>query len=71
MVLVTNGLEGTTQELIIPMLKYRKNGMGIFIMEMPGSYVYKQPMSSKSQAIYHKVIDYLAAHPKLNLTGLE
>jgi esterase FrsA len=53
------------------MLKYRKNGMGIFIMEMPGSYVYKQPMSSKSQAIYHKVIDYLAAHPKLNLTGLE
>ena len=65
MVLVTNGLEGTTQELIIPMLKYRKNGVGIFIMEMPGSYVYKQPMSSKSQGIYHKVIDYLAAHPKV------
>lgn len=65
MVLVTNGLEGTTQELIIPMLKYRKNGMGIFIMEMPGCYVYKQPMSSKSQAIYHKVIDYLAAYPNV------
>ncbi|MDE2419648.1 MAG: alpha/beta hydrolase [Gammaproteobacteria bacterium] len=65
MVLVTNGLEGTTQELIIPMLKYRKNGVGIFFMEMPGSYVYKQPMSAQSETIYHRVIDYLVAHPKI------
>ncbi len=39
-VLTTNGLEGTVQELAIPQLRYRDSGMAMFLMEMPGSYAY-------------------------------
>lgn len=63
-VLVTNGLEGTVQELLLPLLKYRSTGMATFVMEMPGSYVYRVPMAPRAEGIYRKVIDYLATHPR-------
>ncbi|MCG8917705.1 alpha/beta hydrolase [Actinokineospora sp. PR83] len=65
-VLLTNGLEGTVQELLIPLLRYRNNGLGTFVMEMPGSYVYSQPMSGQSQRIYHQVIDHLVDDPRVD-----
>ena len=65
-VLTTNGLEGTVQELAIPQLRYRDSGMAIFVMEMPGSYAYTDPMSPDSEAVYHRVIDHLAADERLD-----
>lgn len=63
---ITNGLEGTVQELAIPLLKYHDSGMAVFVMEMPGTYAYKKPMSQASEAIYHGVIDSLSKHPRVD-----
>lgn len=65
-VLTTNGLEGTAQELVIPQLRYRDSGMAMFVMEMPGSYAYSDPMRPESEAVYHRVIDHLAADDRLD-----
>jgi esterase FrsA len=65
-VLTTNGLEGTAQELAIPQLRYRDSGMAMFLMEMPGSYAYTDPMRPESEAVYHQVIEHLAADERLD-----
>ncbi|WP_213575753.1 alpha/beta hydrolase [Rhodococcus sp. USK13] len=65
-VLTTNGLEGTAQELAIPQLRYRDSGVAVFLMEMPGSYAYTKPMGPDSEAIYHEVIDHLVADDRLD-----
>jgi len=62
-VLVTNGLEGTLAEALVPLLAYRDSGMGTFVMEMPGTYSYREPLSPASEGVYSKVIDFLTAHP--------
>ncbi len=62
LVIVTNGLEGTVQELVLPLIRYRHSGLALFVMEMPGTYSYRAPMSGASEAIYHRVIDELANH---------
>lgn len=64
--IITNGLEGTVQELAIPLLKYHDSGMAVFIMEMPGTYAYRQPMSPASEDIYHAVIDHLTGHQRID-----
>ena len=64
-VLMTNGLEGSMQELLLPTLKYRKAGLAVVAMEMPGTFAYKQPMSADSEGIYRAVIDQIARHPRL------
>lgn len=64
--IITNGLEGTVQELAIPLLRYHDSGMAVFIMEMPGTYGYRRPMSLASEAIYHAVIDRLSAHDRID-----
>ena len=63
---MTNGLEGTVQEFCIPLRQYIDTGMGTFVMEMPGSYAYKKPMSGASEEIYRAVLDYVAAHPRVD-----
>jgi esterase FrsA len=65
-VLVTNGLEGTLEEVLFPLLAKRDSGLGTFVMEMPGTYSYSTPMSPASEAVYTTVIDYLAAHPRVD-----
>lgn len=65
LVVVTNGLEGTVQELAIPLLRYHDSGLAVFFMEMPGTYAYRQRMSEASEAIYHGVIDQLSQHPRV------
>jgi esterase FrsA len=62
-VLVTNGLEGTLEEALLPLLAYRDAGMGTFVMEMPGTYSYRKPLSLASEGVYSRVIDFLTAHP--------
>lgn len=64
--IITNGLEGTVQELAIPLLKYHDSGMAVFIMEMPGTYAYRRPMSLASEAVYHAVIDNLSGHQRID-----
>ena len=64
--IITNGLEGTVQELAIPLLRYHDSGMAVFVMEMPGTYAYRQPMSEDSEAAYHAVIDKLSRHPRID-----
>ncbi len=65
-VVVTNGLEGTVQELLVPLLRYHSSGLGVLVMEMPGSYAYREPMSPASEALYRRVIDTAAADPRVD-----
>jgi len=66
LLIVTNGLEGTVQELAIPLLRYHDSGMAMFVMEMPGTYAYRKPMSSASEAVYHTVFDQLSRAPRID-----
>ncbi|MEH3055153.1 MAG: alpha/beta hydrolase [Patulibacter minatonensis] len=66
LVIVTNGLEGTVQELLVPLLRYHATGLGVLVMEMPGSYDYAEPMSAASEAIYRQVIDSAVADPRVD-----
>ncbi len=77
LILTTNGLEGTSPELVAPMvdLKIDQRKIAIFVMEMPGTYEYKTPLSLDSHNIYSAVIDYLAAlenidENKISMFGL-
>lgn len=65
-VIVTNGLEGTVQELLVPLLRYHASGLGVLVMEMPGSYAYEQPMSGASEMIYRRVIDTVMGDPRVD-----
>ncbi|ORJ52565.1 alpha/beta hydrolase family protein [Mycobacterium simiae] len=65
-VLVTNGLEGTIEEALFPLLAQRDGGVGTFVMEMPGTYSYREPMSVASEDAYRRVIDFLVAHPAVD-----
>ncbi|MEY4766321.1 MAG: hypothetical protein RI907_2994 [Pseudomonadota bacterium] len=73
--IITNGLEGTVQELAIPLLRYHDSGMAVFIMEMPGTYACTQPLTPASESTYHAVISQLARHPcvdpqRIGLVGI-
>lgn len=68
--IITNGLEGTVQEICIPNLKYQNRGMGMFVMEMPGAYAYKKPMSPASEEIYRGVIDHVAGLPRVDTDNI-
>ncbi|WP_285029615.1 alpha/beta hydrolase [Mycolicibacterium sp. lyk4-40-TYG-92] len=65
-VLITNGLEGASQEVAIPILKYRHNGMAVVTMEMPGTYAYRKPLSPESENLYAAMLDHIAAHPRVD-----
>lgn len=60
-VLVTNGLEGTNAESILPFLRSgRLNEAASFFMEMPGTYAYKAPMSlGVTDGIYADAISFI------------
>jgi esterase FrsA len=66
MVIITNGLEGTIPEIALPLMKYKDAEMGMFFMEMPGTYAYKKPMSGASEEIYNAVIDNFAADKRVD-----
>jgi esterase FrsA len=75
--LTTNGLEGTSPEIVAPMvdLNIDQRKLAIFVMEMPGTYEYKTPLSLESHKVYSGVIDYLADHEnidedKISMLGL-
>lgn len=65
-VLVTNGLEGTYQELAIPLMRHRHSGLAVVAMEMPGTYAYRQPMTLASEDIYDRVLARIAADPRID-----
>ncbi len=66
MVVITNGLEGTLAEILIPLQKFQDSRLGVFVMEMPGTYAHTKPMSGESEKIYDGVIAYLAGHPQVD-----
>lgn len=65
-VLVTNGLEGTIAEVLLPLLAQRATRMAIFVMEMPGTYSYRRPLSTAAESVYSTVIDRLCADPRID-----
>ena len=65
-VLVTNGLEGTLAEVLIPLVAQRHLGFGTLVMEMPGTYSYHEPLSVAAESAYTKVIDFLVADPRVD-----
>lgn len=66
MLLATNGLDGTAQELLLGLLTHVRTGLGVAVLEMPGSYAYRHPMSVRSERIYAAVIDRIVAHPRVD-----
>lgn len=66
LVVVSNGLEGTVQELLIPLLRYHDSGLGVLVMEMPGSYAYVERMSAASEHVYRRVIDVIAGDNRVD-----
>lgn len=60
-VLMTNGLEGTNAESIMPFLRCGRLGeVAWFFMEMPGTYAYKAPMSlGVTDCIYADAISFV------------
>ncbi|OBB83340.1 alpha/beta hydrolase family protein [Mycolicibacterium peregrinum] len=70
-VLVTNGLEGSIAEALFPMLAQRDGNLGLFVMEMPGTYGYSAPLTVEgAQTAYTKVVDYLVAEPRVDTDRL-
>lgn len=66
-VLVTNGLEGSIAEVLFPMLARQDGRVGLFVMEMPGTYGYTERLTvAGGQSAYSKVIDYLVADPRVD-----
>lgn len=66
-VLVTNGLEGSIAEVLFPMLAQQDGRLGLFVMEMPGTYGYTERLTvAGGQSAYTKVIDYLVADPRVD-----
>ncbi|XTP35671.1 alpha/beta hydrolase family protein [Mycobacterium sp. TJFP1] len=65
-VLCAKGLEGVVAETLLPWLKFRGHGLGMFIMEMPGTYTYRQPLTVAAENVYRAVIDRLAADPRVD-----
>lgn len=65
-VLVTNGLEGTIQEVLLPALRLRDSGLAMVTMEMPGTFQYRRPLSAETEDLYDAVIEQLAAHPSVD-----
>ncbi|BBZ68070.1 hypothetical protein MINS_34990 [Mycolicibacterium insubricum] len=65
-VLLTNGVEGTLAEALLPLLKYRSGGIAMFVMEMPGTYAYRESLSPAAERVYTKVIDFLAGDPRVD-----
>ncbi|WP_039805351.1 alpha/beta hydrolase family protein [Nocardia araoensis] len=65
-ILVTNGLEGTIAEALLPLLSRRDAGMGVFVMEMPGTYSYTEPLTIDAETIYSAVIDHLCADSRID-----
>ncbi|MBF6542057.1 alpha/beta hydrolase family protein [Nocardia brasiliensis] len=63
--LVTNGLDGTVAELALPLLKYRNTGLGLLIMELPGSQAVARPDPVAAPEVYRAVLDYLSAHRRV------
>ena len=69
-VLATNGLEGTVQELLLPMLRYHDGDLGVVVMEMPGSYADTRPMSTESIAVYDAVLEHVAGHRRVDASRI-
>lgn len=65
-VLVSNGLEGTIQEVLLPALRLRDLGLALVVMEMPGTFQYRTPLSVRTEEAYDAVLEQLAAHPRVD-----
>jgi esterase FrsA len=65
-ILVTNGLEGTIQEVALPALRHRPPDTALFVMEMPGTFAYRQPLSLASERYYRAALDHVSAHPRID-----
>lgn len=63
LVIATNGLEGTLDEMLPALERFRDARLAAFAMEMPGTYSYGSPMSVE---VYRAVIDHLAQHPRVD-----
>lgn len=66
MAIVVHGLEGTAQELVLLLRRYREAGLAFFVMEMPGTYAYERPMSGASAALFDAVIERFASDPRVD-----
>lgn len=69
-ILMTNGLEGTVFELALPALAHRPEGTALVVMEMPGTFAYKRPLSADSERYYRAVLDYMSNHPRIDAERL-
>ncbi|WP_067899226.1 alpha/beta hydrolase family protein [Nocardia vaccinii] len=65
-VLVTNGLDGSALELVLPLLRHRNSGLGFVVMDLPGTHAARRPMSIESERVFAAVLDHLATHSRVD-----
>jgi esterase FrsA len=66
LVIMINGLEGTTPETVQRLPASARQELAVFAMEMPGTYASPAPLSPGSSRIFDAVIDALAEHPAVD-----
>ena len=66
LVIIINGLEGTTPETVVRLPASARDEFAVFAMEMPGTYASPTPISPGSVAIFDSVIEALAGHPAID-----
>ena len=71
-IFIGNGLEGTNQEVLIPMLRIYGNAApqtAFFFAEMPGTYAYAQPMApGLTENIYRDLFTHVLQHHAVDAT---
>lgn len=66
LVIIINGLEGTTPETVQRLPASARQEFAVFAMEMPGTYASPSPISPDSSRIFDAVIEALARHPEID-----
>lgn len=66
LVIIINGLEGTTPETVQRLPASARHEFAVFAMEMPGTYASPTPISPDSSRIFDAVIEALARHPAID-----
>jgi esterase FrsA len=70
LVIMINGLEGTTPETVLRLPDGARDDLALFCMEMPGTYASPSPCSPDSARSFDAVIDALARRPEIDESAI-
>jgi esterase FrsA len=70
LVIIINGLEGTTPETVQRLPEGARDDVALFCMEMPGTYASAAPLGPDTNRSFDAVIDELARHPDIDESAI-